>query len=308
MMRAGSMNRLVCAALLCGAGAAMAQPADISRLQSRGPIGQINRGTVPDLVDMRINNGTFPRYGTGGDIDIRSPVIKADGPRARIELHFVLDSQKLLIQPQAQVDGRLVAHLPRDFFAREQQVITTVFAGDQILMNKSGKFVPEIVPVPEAAVNQGVTVTCVAMCMTWPISRDVPPHWVSRTEIYDSVEHRASIGEEVGGKWATGQTTYLVASRKLKDQFRFTTIDIASPTISGGCPTNANENAWVYPGRPWSLPQPPYEMKQLEIYARSNVTHCRQRGRNNFDANHFMFTRLRVRIEIEGPKGVDPWQ
>lgn len=299
---------LAALALLATASPILAQSTTSTRLPAPAQIGQINRGTVPDLIDLRINNGTFPRYGTGSDIDIRSAVIKADGPKARILLHLTLDDKKVLIQPQAQMDGRLVAHLPADLYGREQLVITTIVVGDETLVNKSGRFVPVIEPVAQETVDRGVTVRCVVMCLTWPASKNVQPHWLSRDEIYDSFEHRAPIDEEVGGKWSVGQTTYLIESRKLKDQFRFTDISISSPIMSGGCPVQANENVWVYPATALPLPEPPFTVSQLNVYARSNVTHCRLRGRNNLDANHFVYTRLRIRIAIEGPKGIDPWQ
>lgn len=299
---------LVSLCVLIGATPALAQSVPSLRRPAGAPGAEIARRNAPDLIGLRINNGTMPQYRTGGDVDVTSPEITADGPRARIELFLTLDNQRVALQPQAQVDGRLVAHLPADFYARQQPVVTTITLGDRVLTNSTGHFVPEIAAVPDAVVDAGLTIVCSTMCLTWPISRDVRPNWVSHTQIYDSVEHTASIDEQVGGRWSVGQTTYLVTSRRLKDQFRFTTLRFASPSISGGCPSNANENVWLYPGTPLPLPQTSDEPRQLEVYARSNVTHCRGRGRNNLDATHFVFTRMNIEVAIEGPKGVNPWQ
>ncbi len=292
--------------LLAVASPVLAQ--SVGRLPQAPPSAELARRNLPDLIGFRINGGTRPQYRTGMDLDITSPTFTAVGPRARIELLFTLENRRVVIQPQAQLDGRIIAHLPADLYAVAQPVTMTVTLGDQVEINRSGAFVPEIAAVPDAVVDAGLTIICSTMCLTWPISRDTRPNWVSHTQIYDSVERTAPIGEEVGGRWAVGQTTYLITSRRLKDQFRFTTLRFASPSISGGCPRNADENVWLYPGIPLPLPQTSDNPRQLEVYARSNVTHCRLRGRNNLDATHFVYTKMNVEVAIEGPKGVDPWQ
>lgn len=300
--------------LSLSAGAALAQTGPAARLPDRAPIGQINRGTVPDLVDLRINNGTFPQYRTGGEIEMRSPSFKAAGPRASIELYFTLDGGRVVLQPDTQVDGRMTARLPADFFARQQAVTTMVTVGNDVLTNRTGRFNPEIAPVPADVVKAGVTVLCITMCVSWPPSVDRQPHWVSDTQILDSMQHDAAVEERVGGLWSVGQTTYRVTTRKLKDQFRFTRIRALSPTASGGCPANVNENTWFYPGNPLppANPDGPFSAGPLELYIRANVTHCRELGGSRFSgfqgATHYVFTRVDVEVGIEGPKGVDPWQ
>lgn len=300
--------------LVTAAAPAVAQTGPVGRIPDRAPIGQINRGTVPDLVDLRINNGTFPQYRAGGEVEMRSASFTAAGPRASIELYFTLDGRRIVVQPETQSDGRLTARLPADVYARQQAVTTLVTVGGQVLVNRTGRFNPEIALVPADVVKAGVTVICTTMCISWPPSANRQPHWRSSTEIYDFMEHDAAVADRVGGLWSIGQTTYLVTTRKLKDQFRFTRVRVASPSVSGGCPDHINENTWLYPGDPLPTidPNGPFSSGPLEIYVRANVTHCRELGGSRFDgfrgATHYVFARLNVEIEVEGPKGIDPWQ
>lgn len=289
---------------------AMAQTAPAGAI-GRRPIASSPFAGSDRLANLRglvINNGTFPQYRTGIDLDIRHPDIRQDGPNVRVQLYLPLDNIRMQIVPQAQVDGRLIAHLPSDLYARAQSAELTVIIGDTNLRNTTGKFVPEIAPVPERLVHEGTSVRCETMCVTWPASKERSVHWLTTTRIRDQFEHTAPTGEEVGGKWSVGQTTYRLTSRRLKDQFRFSNLRVASPSIAGGCPVNARENVWIYPGKPMPFPDSPESLRQLDIYARANVTHCRGRGKNNFDATHFVFAEMNVEVAIEGPKGVNPWE
>lgn len=268
----------------------------------------LDQSGLQSLKGLLINNGTFPEYRTGTNLDIRHEAIKASGPRVRMQLYLPLDDIRVMIVPQAQLDGRLIAHLPADLYARSGKAELTVIVGDTTLRNTTGRFVAEIAPVPQDQVLPFTTVICTVMCVSWPASRDRAANWQTKTLIHDQFEHTAPTGEEVGGKWSNGQLTYHLTSRRLKDQFRFTKIRMSSPTKSGGCPVNANENVWVYPGTPLPQPEEPGSFRSLDVYARANVIHCRGRGKNNFDATHFVFAEMIVEVEVEGPKGVFPWE
>lgn len=289
---------------------ASAQPAPRRALE-RPPVQTapaLDQGSQQDLKGLLINNGTFPEYRTGINLDIRHEAIRESGPRVRVQLYLPLDNLRVLIAPQAQLDGRLIAHLPADLYARSGKAELTVIVGDTTLRNTTGRFVAEIVPVPADKILPFTTVRCTVMCVSWPASKDLPAKWVSTTKIHDKFEHTAPTGEEVGGKWSVGQTTYHLTSRRLKDQFRFTRVRMFSPTMSGGCPANIRENVWVYPGQPLPQADDYSGLHELDVYARANVVHCRARGKNNFDATHFVFADMVVEVDVEGPKGVDPWE
>lgn len=300
--------------VLLGATPVLAQSVPSLRRPVDAPGAEIARHNAPDLVGLRINGGTYPRYRTGGEVEITSTDITAAGPRVRIEMYPTLDGGRVVLQPSAQSDGRVVARLPADFYARRQPMTTVITIGSQETINRTGVFEPDIVSVPADVVKAGITVICSTMCVSWPPSVNRQPNWRSSSQIYDSFERDSSVSDRVGGQWSIGQTTYRLTTRKLKDQFRFTRVRFISPSIAGGCPSNINDNTWLYPGLPLPPfdPEGPFSSGPLEIYARANVTHCRELSGGSFagtqSATHFVFTIMNVEVEIEGPKGIDPWQ